>query len=561
VKPNRQANVNCAIPGNGHAIFREERIQMNLTATHSIPGSWTSQATRDLMLILLLALLLRLVTFNGAFGSDELVYFERAAQLAHGEWTSSDYNGALRYGFNLPAAGFIALFGESLFVAGLWPLICSLIEIGAVFMFASTAMNRRAGIFAALLLATAPLHIAVATRIHADPVVSMFITVGFVLLYFGALRQRPWLLFAAGLSIGGIFWTKELAAVTWFAFLPMLWFFRGHWRDCLYVIAGTVLMMLLHGLLMFAIAGDPLHLIKVVLGAVTRNFVEGGQGEDGAAYYLRYLFVDLRHVGALAFFAVASAVLIPRWMKNERQPHGGFVFALMWWLGLLAVLSLFPVSLSPLRLTMKQSNYITLFLAPTALLAGMAIAALPRTFSQLALTLCLALGVLLGALQQADYRVFTANSKALAEFAVQHPNAVIVGSTNNSQMGNLWASQAHPGSPAAVIISFRDINERKDFARQQLSKADALFAVLDRQTMLWYAGKTPVTSALPCWRYELTLAPTDLGVGNEFAKLVGGTLAKIKPVANALDRLAWPQPAEVYRVNGDDLLCRGADSR
>jgi 4-amino-4-deoxy-L-arabinose transferase-like glycosyltransferase len=528
---------------------------MSPIAVPLIPGSRAPLMVRDLMLILLLALLVRLVTLNGAFGSDDLIYFKRAAELARGEWTSAQYNGALRYGFNLPAAGFMALFGESLFVANLWPLTCSLIEIGGVFMFTNTAMNRRAGIFAALLLATAPLHIAVATRIHADPVVSMFITVSFVLLYFGVVRQRPSLLFAAGLAIGGIFWTKELAAVTWFAFLPILWYFRAHWRNYLYVIVGTVLMMLVHGVLMLAIAGDPLHLVKVVLGSVKRNFVDGGQGEDGAAYYLRYLFIDLRHVGMLGFFAVASMVLVPRWMKQEAQLRTGFVFALLWWVGLLAVLSLFPVSLSPLRLTMKQSNYITLFLAPTALLAGMAIAALPRTFGRLALAMCLAFGVLLGGLQQADYRAFTANSKALAAFAVQHPRAVIVGSTNNSSLGSLWAEQMYPGSPRAAIICFREVSEQGGTARLQLREADTNFAVLDQQTMNWFAGKTPVTRALPCWQLDRTLVPTGLGLGNELAEFGSGALQSLKPLAAALGRLARPQRADVYRVNGADVLC------
>ena len=81
-----------------------------------IPGGRSPLVVRDVMLILSLALLVRLITFNGAFGSDDLTYFARAAELARGEWTSSSYNGALRYGFNLPAAGFMALFGESLFV-------------------------------------------------------------------------------------------------------------------------------------------------------------------------------------------------------------------------------------------------------------------------------------------------------------------------------------------------------------------------------------------------------------------------------------------------------------
>lgn len=528
---------------------------MTPSESRAIPGRSTP-VVLDLLLILLIALAVRILFFNGAFGSDDLTYYQRAVELAHGEWTSADYNGALRYGFNLPAAGFIALFGESLFAANLWPLTCSLIEIGAVYMFANAAMGRRAGIFAALLLASAPLHIAVATRIHADPVVSMFITLGFVLLYFGAMRRQTSLLFAAGLSIGGIFWTKELAAVTWFAFLPMLWLFRGQWRNCLYIIAGAVLMMLLHGLLMLIIAGDPLHLVKVVSGAVQHNFVDGGQGEDSPIYYLRYLFGDLRHTGALGFFAFASLLALPRAMKQNTQLRTGYSYVLIWWIGLLLVLSVFPVSLSPLRFPMKQSNYISLFLAPTTLLAGFAIAALPRTLGHLALALCLALGLLLGALQQADYRMFTANSKALSSFAVQHPRAIIVGTTNNSSLGNLWARLVSPGSPRAVILSFRDLNEEDGATHQKLSEADAIFAVLDQQTMNWFAGKTRVTSPLPCWEYEQTLEPTDLGPGNKLAELASSVFGKIKPLADAMNRLGRPQRADIYRVNGHDVLCR-----
>ena len=516
----------------------------------------TTLAARDLALILLLALAVRLITFNGAFGSDDIVYFERAAQLARGEWLSSDYNGALRYGFNLPASAFLALFGESVFVANLWPLACSLIEIGAVYSFARAAMSRRAGVFAALLLAATPLHMAVATRVHADPVVSMFITVAFVFVYFGAIRRKPFLLFAAGLSIGGIFWTKELAAVTWLAFLPTLWFFRGHFRNCLYVIAGAMLMMLLHGALMQMIAGDPLHLVKVVSAGVKRNFIDGGGGEDAATYYLRYLFVDLRHVGVLALFALASAVMTPRLTKHDARMRTGFTFALMWWIGLLVILSLFPVSLSPLRLTMKQSNYITLFLAPTAILAGFFIAALPRVPGLVALAVCSAFGLLLGTFQQADYRAFTANTKALAAFAVRHPNSVIVGSVNNSTLGNLWVRLEYPGSPKGVIIDFREASEPAGVTRQQLNEADAIFAVLDRQTMHWFAGTTMVSSVLPCWQHMETLEPTGLGFGNELAKLASLALSPITPVSAALNRLAKPQQADVYRVNGHDVLCR-----
>lgn len=508
----------------------------------------------DLILIFLFALAIRLIFFNGMFGSDDVVYYARSLQLARGDWSSANYNGALRYGFNLPAAGFMALFGTSVFVANLWPLTCSLVEIGAVYIFANAAMSRTTGVAAALLLAATPLHIAVATRVHADPVVAMFVTLGFVLLYFGAVNRRQAVLFASGLAIGGIFWAKELAAVTWFAFLPMLWFFRGHLRNSLWVLAGGVLMMLVHGSLMATIAGDPLHLIKLVLRAVKTSFIDGGKGEDSAGYYLHYLFRDVRHTGLLAIIALASTLGVSKWLTEHNMAKTPFAYAIIWWICLVGVLSLFPVSLAPLRFTMKQSNYMSLFLAPTSILAGMAIATFPRAIGAITVGLCVGLGIFLGALQQADYRAFTSNSKALATFLIEHPNSMIVGSTNNSSLGNLWAILEFQDAPRTNIISFKEVFEKPFGAIA--SEGQAVFAVLDPQTMNWFSGKAPVTTPLPCWKYELKLKPENLGFGNKIAGWANDIVGLVGHRLSTLDHLSNPQDAEVYRVSGRDPLCR-----
>jgi len=514
-----------------------------------------SGLTVELCIILILALCLRLITYNGAFGSDDLVYFERAAQLARGEWTNSNYNGALRYGFNLPAAGFIFLLGPSLFAANLWSLICSLVEIAAIFLFANSAMNRYAARFSALLLASAPLHMSVATRIHADPVVSMFVTVSFVFLYFGFLRLNPTLLLFSGLAIGGIFWSKELAAVTWFSMLPMVWFYRSQWRYFAYVFLAVAFMMLSHGILMWLIADDPLHLLRVVLSAMKHNFIDNGDGEDSATYYLKYLFLDLRHIGFLAFMAVASIYFVPPWLRSRGRPSTSFLFILFWWFALLLVLSLFPVSLFPLRLAMKQSNYISLFLAPTAALAGMFVATLPRRLGYLTLVSSFLVGTLLGALQQADYRAFTANSKALSFFSASHPGAIIVGSTNNSVLGTLWSEQSYPGKNTANFLSFRDLKEHEARSSEKLQAADSIFAALDPQTLHWFSGPHPITSPLPCWGSHISIMPIELGMGNRVAKIALTALTPFTRFVNILSPLAYPKPLEIYKIPGTNVLC------
>ena len=531
------------------------------TLAHATTTSSTraSTAWRDLAWLLGLALLLRLVFFNGVFGSDDGVYFWRALNVARGEWTSSNYNGALRYGFNLPAGALVAVFGASPFAANLWPLLCSLGEIALVYLAAVELWGRRAGVCAALVLSSMPLHIAVATRLHADPVVSMFVTLGFVLFLFACRRRRAGLFFCCGLAIGGVFWAKELAAITWFAFLflplvgrrlPMI----GRRWDPLwwYVIAGATLMLLLNFLLMQAITGDPLHLVKVVLGALSRNFIDGGQGEDAANYYLRYLFFDMRHTWIAAVLACAGiAVLYRRQAADGRQADGFYV--VVWLLGLLAVLSVFPVSLWPLRLTMKQSNYLTLFIAPLALLAGYFIASLPRRAAATMLALAVAGGTLLGVLQQADYRVFTANSKSATVFAHAHPTAVVVGSTNNSNM-----SYYYDKTPPHVL-SFSEVLAQPRLVAPADGSRDGLYAVFDAQTIDWMPREARLTAPLPCWTKQQRLQPEGLGLGNALAgwaaTAAAGLPEPLGRLSPPLQRLARPRPADVYRVEGPDLWC------
>ncbi len=147
---------------------------------------WTGPG---IVLLLSFALALRVALFNGPIGSDDSLYYVRAWGIANGDWSRANYNGALHYGFNLPADMAMYLLGNSFTAANLWSLLSSLIEVVAVYWFAISAFGQRAAVFAALLLVCTPLHVAVATRIHADPIVSAALTGGFVLLYQG-LRLR-----------------------------------------------------------------------------------------------------------------------------------------------------------------------------------------------------------------------------------------------------------------------------------------------------------------------------------------------------------------------------------
>src|SRR6266496_1167260 len=434
-----------------------------------------------LFALLVVSALVRIALFNGPLGSDDVVYLTRAVEISNGVWSSANYNGALRYGFNIPAGLLIHLFGLSAFTANLWSLLCSIAEIGAVYLFAASIWDRRTALYSALILAFMPLHIAVATRLHPDPVVSLFLTLSFILFSFAERMGSRVLYFLTGIAIGLVFWAKELAAVTFLA----LALYPVFWRKCDkrwgYIIAGGGLLLAAHFVLMTLVAGDPLHLFKVVTGQVNRSFVQAGEGMDSPWYYFRYLFFDVKHTWLAPFIATVAVLGFGFQYLRFRMVPEPTAYVVFWCLSLLAVLSFVPISLAPLRFVVKQSNYLSLFLAPIALLAGYQTARARPGLARPLILLVVIGGLALGVLEQQAYRVFTSNGKAAVEFARSKPEARFFGSINNSNIAEAYSLLTNE---PLLATRFRDFSETSG-ASALLDVRKETFAVIDKETMNW----------------------------------------------------------------------------
>jgi len=82
-------------------------------------------STRNLITLLVIvasALLVRILFFSGAIWSDDVIYAQNAMDIVAGNWGLSDYVGAQRYGFHLPMALFMSVFGFSQFSANFFQL-------------------------------------------------------------------------------------------------------------------------------------------------------------------------------------------------------------------------------------------------------------------------------------------------------------------------------------------------------------------------------------------------------------------------------------------------------
>lgn len=509
--------------------------------------------------LLVTAAALRLVFFNGALGSDDLVYLNRSVQISEGVWSSAGYNGALRYGFNMPAGFFLNLFGINIFAANLWPLLCSLAEISAVYFFSHTIGGRQVALCSTLTLVFMPLHVASATRIHADPVVACFLTLSFVTFHFAEQQRSCWLYFFVGIAMGLVFWTKELAVITLLAFLFYPLIRRKIEVRWLCIACGGLVMLLAHFVLMRVIAGDPLHALKVVLAQMQNSFISGADfAEDGAWYYFKYLFFDIRHVGLAGVLAACSVVAF---VFNYRGLRTHTLYLIFWLLALVSVLSFTPVSLSPIKLVMKQSNYLTLFLAPLALVAGYLIATLPTKIKLVVLFFTLTGGLFLAGLEQQAYRIFTSNSKAAFKFSVQHAGEQIVGSNNNGNIAAIYAMFDENDQPRG---HFRYMSE---FSQHLITGTSdkAVFVILDYETMAWGKGAVVLNQAPVCWEMVEVLVPTGFGTGRLLINLFDSTLELFpRSVYDrfklSLGALKQPKPAYVYKANLLDFWCGQEES-
>ena len=146
---------------------------------------------------------------------------------------------------------------------------------------------------------------------------------------------------------------------------------------------------------------------------------------------------------------------------------------------------------------MKQSNYLTLFLGPMALLADI-------SFPERAYSLpfpCLPsplLAASIGLLEQQAYRVTAANSKAAVEFAKTMPDAQFYGSVQNSSMALVYSVLNRDPSLAK---RFGDLSEAPvGAAKNGDNPSTKLFAVIDKETMDWGTNAVPLNPRRPAGR-------------------------------------------------------------
>jgi len=511
--------------------------------------AWQPWSSRDNILLAALvgfAALLRLMFYTGFSGSDEMIYVRAAISILSGEWRSDQYIGALRYGINLPIAGLLWLFGKHEAVAAIWAFGCSLAEVALVYVMGRGLLNHRVGFFGALLLASLPLHVNLAGRLLADSPLAFFMTLSFALFLLAEARDRAGIYFMSGVAAGFVYWVKEATIIYMVLFLPLAWL-CGPWRNRrLWLAAGALAMLFANCLLMWVVNGDPLHVFKVLNTTVNDVYLiqKGFRTEPG--YYFGYLFAKLQHTGLLAYLAFSGCLIWFRKGRGIEQGHTAMVCILTWCCGMLLLFSFYAISLNPLTLIAKQSNYLVMFTAPLALLGGYFFSKLKGALLAAMLVVSVASGVLLSGMEQAAAWAPTANGRAAASFAELHPESVVYGSVN-AVKASVFNSHFDREGKIPKVVPLIGL----DWSHVSSHPAYAVWDEKDEDWSRWSLHR-PSDPPL-CWEYLGVLSPPESRPGGwlaRFAGVVAGSMPQplSARMTSSLATLEVPSVARVYRI-------------
>src|SRR3989338_3594766 len=174
-----------------------------------------------LAIILLLALIIRLIFFQGTDASDSLKNTRYAYDISKGVFPTDESQGNFRIGLFIPVSILYIVFGVNELSSAAFPLAASLFGIVLIFLFGKLLFNEKIGLVAAFLLSIFPLDVLYATRLMSDLPSGVFSALS---IYFFLKAEKTdkktgtstknYMLYAlSGVSLGISFSIREMAIV------------------------------------------------------------------------------------------------------------------------------------------------------------------------------------------------------------------------------------------------------------------------------------------------------------------------------------------------------------
>jgi 4-amino-4-deoxy-L-arabinose transferase-like glycosyltransferase len=345
-----------------------------------------------LVFVLLLAGLIRVLSYCGYYGSDDGAYAELSNQLLHHAFPMGNYSGPpvfpLRLGLIVPTTLSIAMAGVSELSILAYPFMISLASVLLAFYFGKLLFDEKTGLLAALITALMPIEARSASMLLPDMSAAFWANFGLFLLVLSIRKPqqsaRNTLACVGGLLLGISWLHKE--SVVFLIFFLVLWMVGAIWqknskhaRLVALAIGSFMIVLFLESVFYWFLTGDAFfHLHETERNYVVAGtwfFTEGsGFGWEGGGYaraLIYRLFVqgpetiflnfNFGFVPLLAMIVVALSAIMRR---------GKFLLPAMWFLTLVVMFNFSSASLAHYMPLTLFDRYLYPALLPASILVA-----------------------------------------------------------------------------------------------------------------------------------------------------------------------------------------------
>jgi len=303
--------------------------------------------------ICVIHVILWLIKKPGLTQTDDHYYIEEAKNILSGAYHFDISPKNHRLGLILPTAFFMSLFGNSVYVTSLFPLLISLASIVVLFNVLRRHVSPAAAILAAGLLSFNILQIDFISCLFPDVALSFWIFLFALCLYnWIHTHNNIWLAANLGCFVMGFFTKELMVAVVPYAAIILLIEARRNRSIREIMTYGFSFLLLVAGVCLacFLIAGDPFMLNKGVEEYHNEAFGKHFSTQQVLHRLFAEPFVLLnRSLGLLTLLLPALLLLLPHARRIEKNSLSCHVIVLLFtllaylWFGTSSLTSYVPV--------------------------------------------------------------------------------------------------------------------------------------------------------------------------------------------------------------------------
>lgn len=336
---------------------------------------------RKVLIILAVGVALRLLSFAGLMGSDDLIYNKAAYNLTTGEDFALGNPGQNRLGLIFPLATMFKLWGVNEVSSSLVVFIPSLLLILLTFYVGRHFFGKEVGYVAALLQAIYPMDVLFATLLYPDLPTALFVGLAVYLFHRGCNDKGDLHFFASGLSVGLAYSVKETGAFA----APFLVGYalynirkKGFKWGYVWTLVGFMAVFISELIFFHAMKGDMLYRFHSLSvhnegpWSGLPGYLEYGYWKRLTYRYPKIMLFYWPHFGL--FYWLTFAAMIYLLMVREKRAY----FPMVWWLAFYLTLNFASTSLTRYIPLPTISRYSFILVLPANLTLACALQRLTR---------------------------------------------------------------------------------------------------------------------------------------------------------------------------------------